>query len=243
MRNTHQETKNNRGFMHPLSELSLSFIDYAAKIKDPVLDLGCAYGIASIEAIKAGATNVIACDMEAKHLEYLKQEALNLNQLARHLTLKLGRFPDEIDFGENSLGAILTSYMLSFLTPNELEIGLNKIFTWLKPGGKIFIALYTIFIDKFCDELFMKEYTRRVNLGQKWPGYFENFKQFALPSPSNAGLPQRVHYFEIAPLVTELTNIGFTIDMAKYLDGRLNGAVLDSINDGREILGIIATKP
>lgn len=240
----HEETQNKHGFMHPLSELSLSFIQYAATIEAPVLDLGCSYGIASIKAIKAGAKNVIACDMEQKHLDILQKRALDLNISTANLTLKLGKFPDEVDFENNSIGAILTSYMLSFLTLDELEKGLVKIFNWLKPNGKLFVGLYTIYIKKFSNEIFKEEYRKRITQGQKWPGYFEDFKQFSLSEiESNNALPSKIHYFEKDSLTKALTDVGFIIESANYLDGKSNGAVADSINDGREILSIIAKKP
>lgn len=212
-----------------------------------MVDLGCAYGIASIAALEAGARHVIACDIEQEHLDALKNNVMQeLNALQNNLTLKRGCFPDEIDFERNSIGAVLCSYSLPYLTKDELDRGLEKIFKWLKPGGKLFIVSYTVFIEKLSNDKFKAEYQKRLDLGIKWPGYFEDFKKFISSNDHNLvdnALPGRLHYFDIPELIRELVSVGFGIEKAEYLDGKSNGAVTESILDGRELLGIIAKKP
>ena len=52
---------------HPLSE---EFILFATNLKYPVLDIGAAYGLISIKALKKGAT-VICNEIEKKQLDYI----------------------------------------------------------------------------------------------------------------------------------------------------------------------------
>ena len=68
-------TMNNTGWMTvTLDDVSTEFTRYAASIDEEVLDIGCAYGIATLEALERGA-RICACDMDAKHLEILEQRA------------------------------------------------------------------------------------------------------------------------------------------------------------------------
>jgi SAM-dependent methyltransferase len=147
----HYQTKNSRGFMHPLSKISKAFIDFS-KSHSPVIDMGCAYGNVTIAALNIGAKCVIACDMEMEHLKILEQEA-GLNNADR-LQLKQGIFPKEFDFAENSIGAIYASHILPFLSGDEVEQGFKKFYHWLKPEGKLFIVCYTVFIKELDNPIF-----------------------------------------------------------------------------------------
>lgn len=241
----HETTQNGYGFMHPLSETSRAFALYAANINLPVVDLGCAYGSATIEAAKTGAVQVIACDVAAEHLHILQERASVLG-LASKITVKLGKFPEEISFADNTVGATLASLVLPYLTTEELDHGLQKIFAWLVPGGKLFISSYTIHIKEFSNPRFQTEYQKRVDSGLKWPGYFEDFIKFSTMAKENRNInsvPTRLHFFDINPLVKALMDIGFEIEIAQYVDGKTNGAVEETFHDGREMLSIIAKKP
>lgn len=242
---SHEATKNGCGFMHPLSKTSIEFASYAAEIKIPVVDLGCAYGSASIQAAKLGAQQVLACDMEHEHLQILKARAAKDGILPK-ISFKLGRFPENISFIPNTIGAVLASLVLAYLTKEELDIGLKSIFQWLEPGGKLFIVSYSIYIEEFSNAKFKKEYERRVNSNAKWPGYFEDFNEFSSIANNNINtksVPLRLHFFDINPLTASLKDIGFEIETSEYLDGKTNGAVQETLYDGREMIGIIAKKP
>ena len=64
-----QPTMNQTGFMFEiLDEYADDFIQFAGQTDQPVLDLGCAYGVATIAALKAGG-RVTACDLEQQHLD------------------------------------------------------------------------------------------------------------------------------------------------------------------------------
>jgi SAM-dependent methyltransferase len=64
-------TLNGRGFMlEALDSFADDFIAFASQEEGEVLDIGCAYGVASLAALNAGA-RVCACDMEPRHLGML----------------------------------------------------------------------------------------------------------------------------------------------------------------------------
>lgn len=67
-------TLNGTGFMFEVRDsFTNDFISHAGQTTLPVLELGCAYCVASIPALEAGA-KVVASDMEPQHLEILKSK-------------------------------------------------------------------------------------------------------------------------------------------------------------------------
>jgi SAM-dependent methyltransferase len=65
-------TMNHRGFMSETTDsYSRKFANYAGSIDAESLDIGCAYGVATLAALDNGA-RVVACDMDAGHIEVLE---------------------------------------------------------------------------------------------------------------------------------------------------------------------------
>jgi 2-polyprenyl-3-methyl-5-hydroxy-6-metoxy-1,4-benzoquinol methylase len=60
--------------LEALDTFAENFITFAAQDDGEVLDIGCAYGVASLAALNAGA-RVCACDMEPRHLDALLERA------------------------------------------------------------------------------------------------------------------------------------------------------------------------
>jgi SAM-dependent methyltransferase len=238
--NLHLFTQNQRGAMHPISELSQQFVAFAATANAPVVDIGCAYGNTVIAALRAGAKEVIACDMERAHLDDVQEQVYD-TPYATHVTVKLGIFPDEIDFAEHSLAAIHASHLFPYLTGEEVELGLSQCYRWLQHGGKLFILTYTIHILELDNEQFHQEYTQRIKAGMKWPGYFIDFNKYSNQAPVDY-VPKTLHFFDKEHFVTAIKQAGFVIEHAEYLDGKTNGAMADTWHDGREYLAIVARK-
>ncbi len=69
-------TLNNQGFMgaYPSDPYMQAFIKFAPQGPGPALDIGAAYGVASLEALKGGA-KVIANEVDGRHLDILKSRA------------------------------------------------------------------------------------------------------------------------------------------------------------------------
>lgn len=159
------QTHNNLGWMAiKLEPISREFIEYSKICTLPVLDLGTAYGFIPSELLKL-KVHVIANDIHMPHLELLYENApINSRHL---LSLNNKSFPNETNFMPNSLSAILASRLFHFLTGEELEIGVKKMFQWLAPGGKVFVftnAPYRKNMMKFIDEYEKKRKT------EKYPG-------------------------------------------------------------------------
>lgn len=183
--------------------------------------------------------------MEIEHLKMLEQNAGSDN--VGRLQLEQGVFPNEFNFTENSIAAIYASHILPFLNGAEIAQGLKKFHRWLKPRGKLFILCYTIFIKELNNQVFNKEYTRRKQNKIAWPGYLENYNDYVIMDDNEEQLedepfPLSLHIFEKEILVDALKDLGFQIEFADYLDGKHNGAMQETLFDGRELVGIIAVK-
>lgn len=237
--------------MHPLSTINRQFASFS--VKKIVIDMGCAYGNTTITALKAGAEKVIACDMEIQHLEQVKIQAENEN-LASHLEIVQGIFPNDYEFTHNTIDAFHASHIFEFLNGNAVETALNKIFSWLKPNGKLFMLTYTIFVKELDNLIFRKED------GIKWPGFFENYNNYCteIDEISNDDndhiemgetddfieeIDSNFHMFELDIVKHALEKVGFMIQKINYLDGKTNAAMKETWLNGRELLGLVAYKP
>ena len=93
-------TLNDKGFMFEvLDDYANEFIRESGASREQALEIGCAYGIATIAALEAGA-HITAVDMDARHLEVL-QSRVSPEMLER-LTVQTGTLPD-IDLPELQL--------------------------------------------------------------------------------------------------------------------------------------------
>lgn len=235
----HHETMNTRGYMHPVTQIGKAFASFS-KTASPTIDMGCAYGNTVIAALDAGAENIIACDMEKQHLDGLSHQLNDAEK--QRVTFKQGILPDGFDFTNNSIAGIHASLVLPYLNEQELDKALGKFYQWLKPGGKLFILCYSIYIRELVNTKFETEYARRLKSGRKWPGYLEDFSEYSADKFDATAFPMTLHFFDRNVLVPVLEKLGFTIESAEYIDGKTNGAVEDTWYDGREFISVIAKK-
>lgn len=233
----YHQTKNARGYMHPISQMGEKFIQFS-KTASPVLDMGCAYGAIVLKALDEGAKKIIACDMEQKHLDLLRSQ-LSSGE-AKRVEILQGVLPEGFNIKPDSIAGIYISHVLEYLNDREASVSLEHFYRWLKLGGKLFIKCYTIYIKKFINEKFQIEYQNRLKQNVKWPGYFEDINQYYCLDKS--AFQKSLHIFDLPILINALQEIGFNINYAEYLDGRENYASEETWHDGREYLGIIAVK-
>lgn len=159
-------TLNGMGHCIPeLTEFSQAFVNFSKELKRPVLDIGAAYGPATIAALKQNV-QVVANDIDPRHLAYL-QEAVE-EPYKKNLTLKLGRVPNDVSFEANYFGAIHVSQVLHFLQGDEIEETISLLYQWLVPQGKIFIIVGTPYMSLLKE--FIPIYENRKKAGDLWPG-------------------------------------------------------------------------
>lgn len=206
-------TLNRMGYMKvDMDEFCQDFIDYAKKTQDIVLELGCAYGMI-VQQVLENKGKIIASDLSEDHLSVLLKNTPK--DYMDNLFLYPGAFPNAINLPNESVGAVLTSRMVHFLTPEEIELGLKKIHNWLLPKGKLFFTSVSPYHDVFREQ-FLHIYKNRVEEGEKWPGVIEN--QWMINPKHQDYVGQYLNIFDIPQLESLLPEYRFKIEKIKLFD-------------------------
>ncbi|MEV0689370.1 amino acid adenylation domain-containing protein [Streptomyces sp. NPDC050388] len=231
-------TLNRTGVMvEHLIPYSSDFADFAGERGGEVLDMGCAYGVASIAALERGA-RVVALDMEQKHLDILEQR---VNDESRErLTLRQGTLPD-VDFEDESFTAVHASRVLHFLDPDGVRLILRKMFRWLTPGGKVFLSTDSPYFGYWASKA--ADYEERKRAGDPWPGYIDDVAAHFDPAHVVGG-PSLINAIDPDVFRRECEAAGFVVERAGFfgavgVDRESYGAP----GPGMEHVGIIARKP
>lgn len=212
-------TLNNTGWMtESLDAISQAFADYAAGIPDESLDLGCAYGVATLPAL-AGGGRVLACDMEARHLEILSQR-VPADQRSR-LRTQVGVMP-EVDFPADRFGAILCARALHFLKGGDIGLTVLRMHRWLKPGGRVFLVVDSPYVGPWYQQA--PEYERRKAAGCPWPGFVENYRALLPASANPANHPSFINPLDPDILRRVVSAAGFEVLECRWLPGAMPGS-------------------
>lgn len=222
-----------------LSVVSENFVAFCRSsecgAESPVLDIGAAFGSVTLAALEAGAC-VIANDISPDPLAELLDRATE--EQRTRLSFRPGRFPSEIHFEPNTLGAVHASNVLHFLTGNQLEYGMRGISSWLRPGGCLFVQAATPWMKPF--EAFVPEYETRVASGERWPGRIAKVSQWSTHRQISQ-MPRSIHLLDQHILRRTAEAAGFQVDRAwTYRRADLPATLW---LDGRESVGLIAHKP
>lgn len=224
-------TKNHRGFMsETLDHYSVRFAEYAGTLGDEVLDMGCAYGVATLAALEKGA-RVLACDMAPEHIEVLEQDVPA--KFAGRLRTTTGTLP-EIDFPDASFGAILCSRVIHFLLAAEIRVALQKMYAWLVPGGRLYLIADTPYTGFWSS--IAPEYERRKAAGDEWPGLIEDIGTLLPGGTVPEGMLPYLNTLDPDILARECEAAGFVVEEGGFT-GR-EGEI-----EGRQHAAVIAVKP
>jgi SAM-dependent methyltransferase len=231
-----QQTANRLGWSGTaVNEVSREFIRFAGKCKLPVLDIGAAYGVATLPALVVGAA-VIANDLAPDHLAEMERRTPVVDR--PRLTLLSGRFPDGFDLPPGSLGAVHASQVFHFLTGDEITRGLAAVFRWLQPNGRLFLLAATPYQATHAG--FAPVFAERKARGEQWPGVIARYKDYN--SHWSAELnPATLHVFDDEVLAAAVRAAGFVVESARMFSR--TGLPDFTRHDGRENLGVIAGKP
>ena len=210
-----------------LNTVSQLFVDACATATRPVLDIGAAYGVATVAAL-AAAASVIANDLDAKHLATLEPHP--------RLQLLPGRFPD-FDLLPESLSAVHASNVLHFLNGAELVRGAAKIAEWLVPGGRVFVHAGTPYQQPFTQ--FIPEYLVRKAAGEDWPGYVEDTTRISKHRRLSQ-IPRSLHLLDDEVLTRVFAGAGLVVERAWMY--RRHDLPRSMQVDGREGVGLVAVK-
>jgi SAM-dependent methyltransferase len=224
-------TLNNTGWMTiSLDRISRDFAHFAGTIDDEALDIGCAYGIATLAALADGA-RVCACDMESAHLDVLMKR-VEPDARAR-LRCVTGTLP-AIDFPIASFGAVLAARVLHFLSGEDIESTIHKMHDWLRPGGRIFLVADTPYVGPW--KSLSGEYERRKAAGEPWPGLVADYAQFLSAGTDPSAHPSFINPLDPDILARVCIDAGFEILDASFLRGGTPHA------SDRDHAGVIARK-
>lgn len=230
-------TLNGTGFMFEvLDDYAGSWIQRAAASSGPALEVGCAYGVATIAALEAGA-RVVACDMEPAHLEILRSRVPAGRR--RRLGCVAGRLP-RVEFEAGRFAAILCSRVLHFLAGPEIEAAVAAMARWLQPGGHLYLVSdtpYGIWRN------FIPDFEAAKAAGARWPGMMREPCAW-LPTPGIArylGRPAFMNLLDPGILARSCSEAGLVVGRAGFI-ARRDFRGLAAL-DGRENAGVMATKP
>ena len=202
-------TLNNQGFMttRAIDAFSVQFIEATEQSSmngGQVLEIGAAYGVATLEALQQGAT-VFCNDLEPAHLAVVAREH---GRFTRGKLVSIpGAFPDELIFEPGSFDAILISRVLHFFKGEDVVWALKKAREWLKPGGSLFLVNETPFLSNW--QSFLGEYEARKKRGEKWPGLIDNPRKYESGTSFSSKLPPIMHFFDKETLEQALLEAGF----------------------------------
>lgn len=231
----------------PCDPVSQKFLEHAAlsaQSGGKVLEIGAAFGAATLAAISKGAT-VFCNDIDPKNLAVVRQRYLetapedseSVTGDSSRLVLVPGALPDElIGLPEGQFDAILVCRVLHFFSGSKIEESLGLMSRLLTPGGKVYIVCETPFLRNW--ERFIPEYARRVESGMEWPGEITEPAAFE-SSGRSASLPKFVHWITKEVLERSLSKAGFEIEYAEYID-RKGQFPDDLLLSGQESVGAIA---
>ena len=226
-------TRNKTGWTSNVpNELSQLFIAYSASATLPVLDIGAAFGVATIPALAAGAT-VLANDSDPDHLATL--EGLTPPELRPQLRLLPSRFPHYLNLPAQSLDAVHASNIFHFLTGDELEAGFQKIAAWLAPGGRLFVQAGTPYQQPFA--ALAPLYEARVAAGDPWPGWVEDARAISTHKKLSQ-IPRSLHLLDEAVLRRLATSADLHIE--RLWTYRRHDLPRSMHLDGREGVGLVA---
>ena len=211
--------------------VSRAFAEYAGGLDSEVLDMGCAYGVATLHALEQGA-RVLACDIEQKHLDVLEQ--LVPTQARDRMRTQAATLP-HVDFEPGRFGAVLASRVLHFLSPDDVELTISKAYQWLQPGGRLFVVADTPFSGPW--KVKAPEYEQRKASGDDWPGHFDNYAQFLRPGSDPSEHPDFINVMDPDILERVCCAAGFDIVEAAWLKSGTEWS------GERDHAGVIAARP
>lgn len=122
---------------HPTTQLCLELLERYIQPGGPVIDVGCGSGILSIAALKLGASQALAVDIDRQAIRSTRENATN-NAIAQGLESGLGSVPDILQ-GSFTLrqAPLVLANILAPVIIRLLDGGLAEL---IQPGGVIILS-------------------------------------------------------------------------------------------------------
>jgi Methylase involved in ubiquinone/menaquinone biosynthesis len=192
-----------------------AFVSFAYQFEAPCVDVGAAFGVASLHAIEQGVKHVIAIDPEQSHLDYIEHQFNSSRQhMEQTVQLERGYFPKTINLDNYTVSAILISRVLHFLRGQEITDLLRQAYHILMPGGRIFISTISPYIKLLSNHI--ETYEENENSGGiEWPGEIADLRKY-LPSRDHKHNQKFGHVLTPRVLSKHLEKVGFEIMTAEF---------------------------
>ncbi len=234
---------NNFGFMvaEP-DKLMRTFVSFASKSDKPCVDVGAAFGVASLYALDQGVKNVIAIDPEQSHIDHIAQQFSAMQQDDQQIELHCGYFPKTVKLENYTVSAILIARVLHFLSGEEITALLEQAYNILMPGGKIFISTISPYVKPLLN--YIETYEQHENADNvEWPGMIDNLRQY-LPEAAHKHNQKSGHVLTPKVLSKHLKKAGFEIETAKFSTRKYQevAQMTDERYAGKEDTIVIAVK-
>ncbi len=204
-------TLNNKGFMSTsLDPVSAAFTIYAGQVNGLSLDLGCAYGIASLAAVEQGA-RIIACDMDAGHVKVLLSKTTRT--VSKRIAGLVAEMP-KVAFRPNSFSAILCSRALHFLNGDDVSETITAMTEWLEPGGKVFLITDTPYTGFWARGA--AAYEKRKAAGDPWPGFIPDVTIYLPDQARSKAQLRHLNPMDPDTLARVCKEVGLTVEHADF---------------------------
>eukprot|EP00045_Choanoeca_perplexa_P006682 m.57571 g.57571 ORF g.57571 m.57571 type:complete len:412 (-) comp13734_c0_seq1:48-1283(-) len=240
---THKKTNSGYGLMLGTpSRLMHAWLDACASQSDgskPCLELGAAYGVATLPALTLG-TAVIANDRDQTQLDTLASHWQQLQPAKEaQLTLLQGIVPDAlVALPDQSVSHVLAANILHFLPPTELERCLRELKRVMVPGSLLFVEADSPYIAGL-GPLYVL-YTWRRWLGSKYPGSFVFGSLLRALAPDYFNQVDHYHLLDTNVLKSVLQGAAFRPEVLDYWSVEDGQDVGTTHSDGREIMVAMA---
>ncbi len=219
------------------TDLTKSFLDFChTRPPKHVLEIGCCFGLKTA-LIAHSPASVVALDLDKGHVAAAQKQFQSLAESHPKFGDVLfvqGSFLDKDleSVGGQPFDAVMIESVLHFLSPEEVRQGLQRLHSFLKPGGKLYITVSSPYLKYLAEA-----YEENKAHGSEWPGFFPDPEKV---HPVCGFLRKPYHTFDQATLERELKAQGFSIMTSLYMDKPHHET--DLALDGREGLMIIAEK-
>jgi SAM-dependent methyltransferase len=215
-----------------IDEVTQAYLDFAGQQKT-VLEIAAGYGHIVIRALQGGARKVFANEIDPRQLAIIK--ARTPPEYLDKLACCLGEFPEFLDFASSSFDAIYNARLFHFFDGERIRTSLDKMYRWLRPGGKVFLVNDAIYRMIF--KPLIPIYESRVAAGDTWPGFIEDVRSCIPEDLHPENFPKTMNFLDPHVLNRELNRAGFRVEAADFYPYTGNFALARL--DGREIAAAI----
>lgn len=212
------------------------------------LEIGAAFGRATVDALQRGCPHVVCNDLSSSHLSEVQRRAALMPAGTGRLTTLLGRVPTVLDgwVPPKPIRAVLAANIIHFLSPDEVTTLFSRLHELCADDAELFVSVDAPWNGGY--RPLWPLYAARRLIGDAHPGYTR------FPGPLSSILPERMRavrtYYPMEPreLARLLKASGWHVVCARHFqaddDNNPEGVSISSgqFGSGIEMTGSHAVK-